>query len=99
MGIIRIILPPWNPCCIGSFAAVDMDTEQVLCAAAPGETVELPSDCAIDLGIALVRLGAPAVRLRFQAHPGRTYAVSWLSQGFGAGMDVTEATADASRQS
>lgn len=90
MGEVKIILPPGNPYFIGEFAVVDMETEQELGRAAPGETMALPADSALDLGIAWVRIGAPAVRLRFMAHPGRTYILCWLARGFGAGMGVTE---------
>lgn len=90
MGEIRIILPPGNPYFIGEFAVVDMETERELGRASPGKTMVLPADSALDLGIAWVRIGAPAVRLRFMAHPGRTYMIYWLARGFGAGMGVTE---------
>lgn len=94
MGVIRIVMPPWNPCHIEGFAAMDMETEEELGRASPGETMVLPADAAMDLGIAWVRIGAPAVRLRFAAHPGRTYELCWLTRGFGAGMGVTETEQD-----
>lgn len=71
MGVIRIAMPPKNPYCIGRFAAVNMDTEEELGRAAAGETMTLPADSPIDLDIAVVRIGAPAVGLRFQARPGK----------------------------
>lgn len=90
MGIIRIAAPPESLYFFGTIMAVDMETEHELARISPGETMELPADSAIDLGIAWGRLGAPAVRLRFTAHPGRTYVLHWLMQGFGAGMALTE---------
>lgn len=90
MGVIRIAMPPENPCCIGYFAAVGMDTEQELGRAAAGETMTLPADSPIDLGIAVVRIGAPAVGLRFQARPGQTYGLYWRTRGFGACLGVEE---------
>lgn len=83
MGVIRIAMPPKNPYCIGRFAAVNMDTDQELCRAAAGETMMLPADSPIDLDIAVVRIGAPAVGLRFQAQPGQTYGLYWRTRGFG----------------
>lgn len=98
MDIIQVVLPPWNPYCIGCFAVVNMATEQLLCTGAPGETLVFPSDCAVDLGVAILRIGAPAVRLRFQTRPGRIYVVYWHSQGFGADLGVREAIPAAPRQ-
>lgn len=50
MDIIQVVLPPWNPYCIGCYALVNMATEQLLRTGAPGETLVFPSDCAVDLG-------------------------------------------------
>lgn len=90
MGVIRIAAPPESRYFFGRIAAVDMETEQELARVSPGETMVIPADSAIDLGVGWGRLGAPAVRLRFVAHPGRTYILRWLTQGFGAGMGVEE---------
>lgn len=94
MEAIRIILPAEKPDSMGRFAAVDMAAEQELIRAAPGETMVIPTDAPIEVGMAWVRFGAPAVRLRFVGQPGRTYAVRWLARGFGAGMGVTEMEQD-----
>ncbi len=90
MGVIRIAMPPKNPYCIGRFAAVNMDTDQELGRAAAGETMTLPADSPIDLDIAVVRIGAPAVGLRFQARPGQTYGLYWRTRGFGACLGAEE---------
>lgn len=90
MEQIRIILPPRNLCCLGAFAVVDMTTEEELARGEARETITILTDACMDIGIASVRLGAPAVRFRFTAWPGRTYRVYWLIEGFGAGFYVVE---------
>lgn len=90
MEQIRIILPPRNLCCLGSFAVVNMATEEELARGEARETITILTDACMDIGIASVRLGAPAVRLRFIASPGKIYRLLWMNHGFGAGMGVLE---------
>lgn len=90
MRNIHIITPLERPHFFGKLAAVDMETEQELARVSPGETMIIPAKTAIDLGIAWVRLGAPAVRLRFMAQPGKTYVLHWQKTAFGSGMGLEE---------
>lgn len=90
MGIIRIIAPPRSLYTFGPVVLHDMSRRTEICRIPQGSEVELPADDPIDLGVAWGRGNTPPVKLRFMAHPGRTYKLYWLTQGFGAGMGVEE---------
>lgn len=90
MEQISFVFPPGNLCCPGFIAVVDMETEKEIARGCAGEKAVVPSDEAIDIGIASVRLGAPAVRFRFMARPGKTYRIYWTHEGFGASFYAVE---------
>lgn len=90
MGIIRIVAPPESLYFFGGITVLDMDGERILGRIRPGETIELPVESAIDLGIAWGMFGVPTAQLRFMAHLGRTYRLYWLTRGFGAGIGAQE---------
>lgn len=92
MRQIRIVTPPLSLYVFGPVVAHDMICRRELCRVRQGEVMQLPAEEPIDLGIAFGRGNTPPVRLRFMAHPGRTYRLYWLAHGFGAGMGVEECT-------
>lgn len=85
-----MIVPLENRYFPGLIAAVNMETGQELARVPPGETMIIPAEGEIDLGIAWVRLGAPAVRLRFMARPDKTYVLHWPWPRVGAEMTAEE---------
>lgn len=90
MGVIRILAPPGSGYFFGVITVLDMAGERILGRIRPGEELAIPTEGAIDLGVAWGQFGVPTAQLRFMAEPGQTYRLRWLTRGFGAGIGVQE---------
>lgn len=87
-GEIRIIAPPRSLYTFGPIVVHDMVRRMELCRCAQGEMLSIPAQGPIEVGIAWGRGHTPPVKLRFMAWPGGVYRLFWLTDGFGAGMEV-----------